>query len=44
MLNNGKIVYDTAGEERKKLTVSDLVVKFRSAVGKELDDDEILLV
>ena len=44
MLNNGRIVYDTAGEERKKLTVSDLVGKFRSAVGKELDDDEILLV
>ena len=43
MLNDGKVVYETEGEERKKLTVSDLISKFKSAVGKDLDDDEILL-
>ena len=42
MLNEGKIVYETQGEERKKLTVNDLVYKFKDAVGKDLDD-EILL-
>lgn len=43
MLNDGKIVYESEGEERKKLTVNDLISRFRSAVGKDLDDDEILL-
>lgn len=43
MLNDGRIVYETQGEERKKLTVNDLVSKFRTAVGKDLDNDEMLL-
>ena len=43
MLSEGKIVYDVSGEERKKLTVNDLVSKFRTAVGKDLDNDEMLL-
>ena len=43
MLSEGKIVYDVSGKERKKLTVTDLVARFRQATGKDLDD-EILLV
>ena len=43
MLNSGKIVYEAEGEERKKLTVSDLISKFKNAVGKDLDNDEMLL-
>lgn len=42
MLNAGKIVYDVSGEERKKLTVEDLISSFRKAVGDNLND-EILL-
>lgn len=43
MMNNGSIVYDVSGDERKKLTVSDLLLKFKESVGKELDNDRMLL-
>lgn len=43
MMNNGSIVFDTCGEERKKLTVNDLLVKFKDKVGAELTTDRILL-
>ena len=43
MMNNGSIVYDVQGEERNKLTVSDLLLKFKESVGKELDNDRMLL-
>lgn len=42
MLNKGKVVYETGGEERKSLSVNDLIVKFKEAVGNNLND-EILL-
>ena len=37
------IVFDTAGEERSRLTVDNLLVKFREASGKKLDNDRMLL-
>ena len=43
MMNNGKIIFDTAGEERKSLAVPDLLQKFREASGAELDNDRMLL-
>ncbi len=43
MMNNGNIVYDVEGEERKNLKVSDLLLKFKESVGKELDNDRMLL-
>lgn len=43
MMNNGSIVYDVQGEERNNLTVSDLLQKFKESVGKELDNDRMLL-
>ena len=43
MMNRGRIIYDTEGEERKTLTVSSLMEKFRSAAGTELNSDRILL-
>ncbi len=43
MMNNGKVIFDTEGEERKKLTVKDLLVQFRKAAGEELDNDRMLL-
>ncbi len=43
MMDGGKIVFDTEGEERKKLTVQDLLEKFREASGKQLDNDRMLL-
>lgn len=43
MMNDGKIIYDVKGEEKKALTVGDLLAKFKLTSGEELDDDKILL-
>lgn len=43
MMNDGKIIYDVKGEEKKALTVADLLAKFKLTSGEELDDDKILL-
>ena len=43
MMNAGRIVFDTAGEERAKLTVPDLLEKFKVGAGEELDNDRVLL-
>lgn len=43
MMNAGRIVFDTSGEEREKLTVSDLLEKFKVGAGEELDNDRVLL-
>ena len=44
MMDRGRIVFDTKGEERKRLTVDDLLDRFRDASGKNLDNDRMLLV
>lgn len=43
MMDDGRIVLDVQGEERKNMTVSDLLEKFRSGAGRDLDNDRILL-
>ena len=43
MMSDGQIVLDIAGEERKGLTVDDLLVRFKAGAGKTLDNDRILL-
>lgn len=43
MMDDGGIVYDVEGEERKNLTVESLMEKFRAEAGKKLDNDRILL-
>ena len=43
MLHEGKIVFDIEGEERSRLTVEDLVARFRRRRGADLDDDELLM-
>lgn len=43
MMHQGKIIFDAAGEERKNLNVSDLLVLFKEAAGKALDNDRMLL-
>ena len=43
MMDHGKIVLDVAGEERAKLTVEDLLDRFRRLSGDELDNDRMLL-
>ncbi len=43
MMDGGSIVFDTEGEERRGLTVEDLLDRFRSSSGKRLDNDRMLL-
>lgn len=43
MMNDGNIVLDIAGDARNGLTVNALLEKFKSGVGKDLDNDRILL-
>ena len=39
MMNNGQIIYDVEGEEKRNLTVEDLLRKFAQASGEELAND-----
>ncbi len=43
MMNSGNIIYDVAGEEKKNLTVEDLLQKFAQASGEELSNDRMML-
>lgn len=43
MMDSGRIVLDICGEERRGLTVPDLLERFKSGTGKGLDNDRILL-
>ena len=43
MMDSGRIVLDLKGEERRGLTVEDLLQRFRTGAGKELHNDRILL-
>ena len=43
MLSAGRVVLDIAGEEKKKLTVQDLLQRFSTASGEEFSNDRALL-
>ncbi|SFB14069.1 putative ABC transport system ATP-binding protein [Acetitomaculum ruminis DSM 5522] len=43
MMNDGHIIYDVSGKEKKSLTTADLLDKFKIGSGEELDNDRILL-
>ena len=43
MMHEGRIIYDVRGEEKKGLTVADLLEKFEKASGGTLDNDRMLL-
>lgn len=43
MMDQGRIVFDVAGEQRSKLEISDLLRLFETARGEPLADDELLL-
>ena len=43
MMKDGKIILDISGEEKKKLTVEDLLEKFSVASGDTLDNDRMIL-
>ena len=41
MMNQGRILFDVSGEERKGLTVADLLLRFKAEAGKNLDNDRL---
>lgn len=43
MMDGGHIVLDIHGEEREKMTVDDLLLRFKAKAGRGLDNDRILL-
>lgn len=44
MLDSGRVIFESSGEERKRLSIEDLVARFSSARGSfALDSDELLL-
>ena len=43
MMDSGRIVLDVKGEQRRGMTVTDLLEQFRAGAGKHLDNDRILL-
>ncbi len=43
MMNAGHVIYDVVGEEKKHLTVQDLLAKFEEAAGGELANDRMIL-
>ena len=43
MMNSGHIIYDVEGEEKKKLTVENLLAKFSEASGEEFSNDRMML-
>ncbi len=44
MMDGGRVIYDVTGKEREKLQVSDLLVLFKEASGRALNNDRMLLL
>ena len=43
MMDDGNIIFDFGQEDRKGMTVEDLLNKFRTRSGRSLDNDRMLL-
>ena len=43
MLHEGRVILDISGEEKKNLTVTDLLAEFAKASGDEFSSDRALL-
>ena len=43
MMHEGRIIYDVRGEEKKNLTVEDLMRKFEEASGNVFANDRMML-
>ncbi len=43
MMDSGKVIFDVEGEEKKKLTISDLLEKFEKITGEEMASDKMIL-
>ena len=43
MMHEGRVIYDVSGEEKKNLTIDELLEKFTVSSGKQFDNDRALL-
>ena len=43
MMHEGQVIFDVSGEEKKKLTVPDLLAKFEEVSGGEIANDRMVL-
>jgi putative ABC transport system ATP-binding protein len=43
MMHEGRIIVDVSGEEKKKLTISELLQLFEKASGSEFTSDKVIL-
>ncbi len=43
MMNAGRVIFDVEGEEKKKLTIADLLEKFEKITGEEMANDKMIL-
>ena len=43
MMKDGQVMLNISGEEKKKLTVEDLLEKFNTASGEEFSNDRMIL-
>ena len=43
MMDGGRIILDVSGEERRAMTVGDLLERFRDISGRALDNDRMIL-
>ncbi|MPN64334.1 hypothetical protein SDC9_212106 [bioreactor metagenome] len=43
MMNEGRIILDISGEDKKKLTKADLMEKFAQVAGVQEESDRVLL-
>ena len=43
MMNAGRVIFDVEGEEKKKLTIADLLEKFEKITGEEMASDKMIL-
>ena len=43
MMHEGRVVVDVSGEEKKKLTIDQLLGLFERASGSQLADDKVIL-
>ena len=43
MMHEGRIIFEACGEEKKKLTIDDLMKKFSQTSGQEFSNDRTLL-
>ena len=43
MMNEGRIVLDISGEEKKRLTVDSLLARFSRAAGEDMLTDRVLI-